>query len=96
MKVSELLTDESKFVQHCFACNPIGDPVRVIDPSAIRWSLYGAVMKCYSKAVNPSNSFSIEMNIIRRIEAKVNMDIVTYNNTTKFDSIKKLIDSLDI
>lgn len=49
MKVSELLSNESKWTKDTQARNKDNVPVRFDDPSAVCWCLLGAIAKCYDK-----------------------------------------------
>jgi len=48
MKVSELLSDRSKWTQEVCARDKHGDPIDFHDPLACKWCLLGAVYRCYS------------------------------------------------
>ncbi|PYQ25648.1 MAG: hypothetical protein DMF56_27015 [Acidobacteria bacterium] len=48
MKISELLTDASKWTQRTYARDEFGDDVAATDPKAVSWCLVGALVKCYA------------------------------------------------
>ena len=50
MKVSDLLSDTSKWIKHDYARNVFGDTVDSQDSTAAKWCLSGAIRAC-----NPSN-----------------------------------------
>ncbi len=47
MKVSELLTDESKWTKEAYARNSSGDVINMSDPLATSFCLMCALRKCY-------------------------------------------------
>lgn len=48
MKISELLSDESKWCKGRDAQNHNGEAVMATDDGACRWCLFGAALKCYA------------------------------------------------
>ncbi len=48
MTISELLTDESKWTTEVYARDAAGRPVSAVDPTACRWCLTGAMIRCYT------------------------------------------------
>ena len=47
MKVSELLTDKSKWTKNAYAINDMGESVGAGGDDARAWCLLGALYKCY-------------------------------------------------
>lgn len=97
MKIKELLSDESKWTKGWFARDNNNEPVRVNCPSAYKWCLEGAGLRCYGKV------FEYWQTVITKINKElmnenIKLEISDWNDhpETKFQDIKALIEKLDI
>lgn len=91
MKVSELLTDKSKWTQKTLARNMYGQSVDAEDHEACSWCIQGAVLKCYG---HPKN-----IDIKERIYAQLgSLYIGGWNDdpTRTFAEVRSLVVELDI
>ncbi len=104
MKLSELLTDESKWVQGHLAISKYDRETSGADPDAIKWCLMGAISKCsdnqstewwrmyYSLRNSIKDLFGTTRNY------KTTYDDVPYiqdfndNNLTTFEDVKVVIE----
>lgn len=99
MKVRELLTDESKWIQGKIAQSSNGSYcLSPREPNAARWCLWGAVLKCYW------DEDVLRIRAINRIVEKVGRidssykTISSFNDDIKttFKKVKQIIEELDI
>lgn len=90
MKIKELFTDKSKWTKYHIACDDGGDYRAPLDPSAICWCLYGAILKCYP----PREA----KEIVILVEKIVPQGIITFNDApeTAFEQVKELVEKLDV
>lgn len=92
MKVRELLSDPSKWMQGKLAINDGSQFTHPAEPNACRWCLLGATVKCY-----PENE-QREL-VINRLSEALGMDtVVTWNDhpNRTFEDVRKLVEELDI
>ena len=90
MKVSELLSDESKWCQWAWAVNSCGFNVSVLSEHARRWDLPGAISKCYGPGVESGAVFA------RVQEATGANGLANWNDTHTYAEVKALVDELGI
>ncbi len=69
MKVSELLTDASRWTQGAYGRDRNGDPVLLRSKAAVCWCLAGAVAFCYRDGVHWSDDVAndVELRIGKRL-----------------------------
>ena len=98
MKVYELLTDESKWIQGCLARTEIGHICLSKSTKAVKWCFLGAIRKCYY----PGKAYE---NILKRFYDEMGMgyhtmewDIIQWNDCPDriFKDVKELAIKLDI
>jgi hypothetical protein len=96
MKIKELLTDESKWIQGSFARDKNGDKVMAWDKSAVSWCLLGAFNMCYPtwKEKDP-----ILDKLIEHFDTIApSILLISWNDKDgrRFDEVKELLETLDI
>lgn len=100
MKIRELLTDESKWTKGAAARDASGEPVLCNDPSAVAWSLDGALEALYGDWIDLfSPAKPIRYAILRHAGLKEGSDHVSEWNDhkkRKFSEVKALIEEMDI
>ena len=94
MKVKELLTDESKWLQHRYAINADGKDVNACSNAAVKWCLVGAMIKCYP---NCDTVYSLVLDKIKEKGTKY-YTLSKWNDAFKrtFEDVKQVIAELDI
>ncbi len=98
MKIKELLSDESKWTQYCMARDSHNSPVEWYGPNAVKWCLVGAIHKCYAKArwIDIMEQIADKM-AIENVKESIEKEICNLNdNYYGFESIKQIVDELDI
>lgn len=93
MKIKDLLTDESKWVQQTYALDEVGNNVYSNNPNATRWCLVGALYRCYG------DSSTVLSVIYRKVYTAIGNQLISEWNDDPdrtFADIKHLIDTLDI
>jgi len=109
MKISELLTDESKWTQGSFACNADGEECPETSKHAAQWCLLGAIERCYK---DPDERRRITLSVAEHLRGKdfgrlplcygnVSQSglIIRWNDDDKrrtFSDVRSLITELDI
>jgi hypothetical protein len=88
MKLSELLTDASRWTKNHYAIDTEGRPVQSRSPQAARWCLSGAICRCYS---TQDERLTAE-EALR--EAAGTLDIVAWNDAFErtFADVRALIE----
>lgn len=91
MKIKELLSDKSKWIQHTYAVEIIGGHVNPHSDKAVAFCLLGALARCYGG----SNEY---MEVKARIVKKVGWYISLWNDDENriFEEVKALVEELDI
>ena len=94
MKIRELLSDESKWIQGAYAIDAKGRTVHPQDPRAERWCLLGAVSHCYRDGEEREQ-------IKDRIGSEFRLplsgyEVANWNDWADFSEVKALVDRLDI
>ena len=87
MKVKELLSDESKWTQGCYARDAFGVSIPFDADAAVCWCLAGAIHRVYGPE-------PIHLRILRR----VNGSLSEWNDAPDrtFAEVKALVEELDI
>ena len=89
MKVSELLENESKWTQSCMARDKLDRKITFYSRFATKWSLFGAIRKCYNGYAGP---------ILEKVKERVGMDIPKWEDdmNRNFEDLRELIVELGI
>lgn len=102
MKVHELLSDSTKWIQNCSARNSFGAETDPSEADAVCWCLVGAVIKCYDSKLSTNyneNMYPI-LNIYKIIEKEIpNGYTIPYWNDLKertYEEVYTLVKRLDI
>lgn len=66
MKISDILTDESKWTKKTFARNNSGHRVKATDPNAVRFCLFGAADR--ASQIDPANN---QIHLLSMAEAEL-------------------------
>ena len=88
MKVSELLSDESKWTTRYLSRNKNDNPVYYDDNDACKWCLLGAMLKCYEH-----NGYEKVFCLTQRTIGGL---IGTFNDASSYEQVMKLVRELDI
>ena len=101
MKVKELLSDESKWVQGNFAVNSQGHYAPSSSDEACRWCIGGAILRCYRNRHYGGNGtiHSIFNKVITKLRERGWQDGVSDWNddgTRTFADVQALVTELDI
>ena len=96
MKVRELLTSEEVWTKDCHARNKSGGKVNPNSESAIKWSLIGAIFKCYE--LQREEEFEVRLKVVRVLEEVGPLSISMWNDldNTTFEDVQNLVLKLDI
>lgn len=93
MKAHELLADQSVYSRLPGQAQAVlGNSVHATSPQAVKWSLSGAIMKCYPDLREAMRCFS-------RLDAALPAaqgDVVRWSRKQAFDDIRRLLKLLDI
>jgi hypothetical protein len=95
MKVSELLSDASKWCQGYLAIDKSGDPVAPEASEATSWCLFGALCKCYPY-YNYNKTYR---SVIEKLyDEGTYLTIPQYNDSPErtFEEIHTLVQELDL
>jgi hypothetical protein len=95
MKVRELLSDESKWVQGIDAVDCLGMGCSPYSDQASKWCLMGAIAKCYDYSLEDR----IEVNRVVRSWLLNNNGVRSvshFNDTHSYADVKTLVEELDI
>ena len=94
MKLSELLSDESKWIKGRFAVDSDGNMVSTNDPSACRFCLEGAIYRC----CRGPGLGQILNRVDIRTRAKGYNSIPAFNDdeNTTFEDIKTLLNEVGL
>jgi hypothetical protein len=86
MKVQDLLTDESKWLQHM-----------AVDEGQTAWCLVGAISHCNHESAPYNAALERVRNVLRFSRLSI-VDIVEWNDapTTTFADIRRVIEQADI
>lgn len=92
MKVKELLSDSSKWIQGANARDRNGRKIAPESPYAICWCLFGAIVRCY--AYCPDQCIKVANHIL----VEYQMLLPKWNDAPErtFADIKELVERLDI
>lgn len=96
MKVSQLLTDASKWTQRRAAIDADGDSVNVQDVAACRFCLSGAIRRCYP---DREERFRVLNTVINEIGGNAAVrSTMEWNDDPRrtFDEVRALVLKLDI
>lgn len=94
MKVSELLSDESKWTQKAMARNRSGEEIELRSPNACKWCLFGAILRCYGeKAPLPGDE---QHPIVKALRIAGPFGLVAYNDSHTFAEVRELVLKADI
>lgn len=107
MKVSELLSDESKWCKEESSLDKYGYLVAPSSSRACRWCLLGACTKIYHDVFNNRSDIADKINVaIRKLypELSIAYAYTTYNNMIRFnddsrvsfDMVKKVIEEAGV
>lgn len=90
MKVSELLTDETKWCQGCHARDQRGHEVRWNSPDACCWCLLGALNLCYAH-----RKLKVAYSVVRHLRG---VGVAEWNDASErtFEDVRQLIVEMDI
>ena len=91
MKISELLTDETKWCKMACAKDKDGNLVNELSDTAVKWSLHGAIWKCHSD----NNMMKVIIKIHDYMGEKY---LWQWNDAPErtFEDVRKLIEELNI
>ena len=98
MKVSELLTDETKWCQGAYARDIHGQEVSYYSLKAVRYCLTGAILQCYQDIDKGNQVSEAVIGVGEAVIGVIEDDIFTWNDADErtFADIRKLIEDLDI
>lgn len=87
MKIRELLSDESKWTQQTCARDQNGERTEIGDPTATKFCIYGAIIKCYGECRD-----EIWLKLRKRIDGNP----VAFNDMHTFEEVKAIVEELDV
>ena len=95
MKIKELLSDSSKWIQGDYAVDKENIPVAPKHAEACKWCLIGAVFYCYVE--NPRARTNAMLKIGALLPGEFD-SIPAFNDAsvTKFEDIQKLLQEADV
>ncbi len=99
MKVSDLLTDASRWTQGAYGRDTNGAPMSIESPLAVCWCLVGALWRCYRTDVQGSSSDVIANDAERRVTTRIGvMSMMAWNDAPDrtFADVHALIEALDL
>jgi len=100
MKIKELFSDESKWIQGYSALDVKGRPVSRLDRSACKYCLSAAAWICYTNHCELLNVYQKIENYLKNIgyTGLTHNSIVVFNDNSKttFNDIQLLVNTLDI
>ena len=94
MKIYELLTDESKWVQRTYAVDGNGKPVTPLYRTAVRWCIIGGLRKCYS-LWEEAKVMQQLMRSLLRLFGRTNLSRWQDEFTTTFAMVQQLLRDAD-
>ena len=104
MKVKDLLSDESRWTQFCFARNENREECGPRDPEAVCWCLSGAIVKCYADKSNEMKE--VKSKVVGELQRlygrsmptqyKDGYAFIQWNDEHRFEVVRTLAQRLDI
>lgn len=96
MKVRELLTDSSKWMQWGLAKDAKGKRVNPKQDFAQSFCLVGAIMHCYPESGFAEAMTKVRMRINRERPEPLSITFWNDESSRKFEEVKALVEELDI
>ena len=94
MKIKELFSSADKWTQGATARTADEIVVPYVSPAAVKFCLLGSILKCY-----PTRNREDAMGpILGKVQNEIKMNLMDFNDlpTTTFETVKALVEKLDI
>jgi hypothetical protein len=101
MKISEVLTDESKWTKGHYAINTDGDVISAMAPEAVQYCFIGAIRKAagddWEAKIKQAHTIATSLGYIHPDSHEPFGSLICFNDNpdTTWDQVKKIIELTD-